>query len=62
MTVATKEISVDTAVAVVLSELDGIFALKDEQRTAQKAFLGGEGVFSLRLTGFGKSLVEHTGQ
>lgn len=35
----------DAVVTEVLSEPDGIFALKDEQRTALKAFLRGEDIF-----------------
>lgn len=44
----------DAAVAAFLSELDGIFALKEDQRTALMAFLSGD-VSVLPLTGFGKS-------
>lgn len=39
---AVKEMSVEAAVAAVLSEMDGIWALKDEQRTEMQAFLGGK--------------------
>lgn len=35
---AAGEISLDTAVATVLLELDGIFALQGEQRTAPKVY------------------------
>lgn len=34
-----KEISVDAAIAAVVSLLDGIFAIKEERRMALKAFL-----------------------
>lgn len=33
-----KEIGADAAVVAVLSELNGTFALKEEQRTALKVF------------------------
>lgn len=39
---AAKEISTNAAPAAVLPELDGIFALREEQRTALEAFLGGK--------------------
>lgn len=39
---ATKEISLDAAVAALLSELDGILMLKEEQRTTLRAFLVGK--------------------
>lgn len=42
VSVATaNEIHMDTAIAAVLSDLAGIFALKEEQRAALKAFLSG---------------------
>lgn len=57
-----KEISVDwmAAVAAVLSNLDGRWftSRKKKQRKALKAFLGGQRVFVLLATGFGKSLVQ----
>lgn len=34
-----QEISVDVAVAAVLSQLDGIFALKEQRWMSLKAFL-----------------------
>lgn len=37
-----KEIGTDAAVVVVLSELNGTFALKEEQRTALKVFSVGK--------------------
>ncbi len=52
---APIELSMDASIAAVLSELDNISSLKEEQRTAPKAFLGGKDVFALLLTGFGKS-------
>lgn len=52
-----KEISVHAAAEAVLSEPGGIWTLK-EQRAAQRAYLGGEDVFSFLLTGFGKSLIK----
>lgn len=35
----------DAAVETVLSELDGVFSSKEEQRIAKKDFLSGEDVF-----------------
>lgn len=46
----------EAAVIALLSELDGIFAFK-EQRTTLKASLVGKDVFALLLTGFDKSFV-----
>lgn len=48
------------AVAAVLTELDVIFPTKEEQRTALKAFLGGQDVPASLRTGVGKSLVKHS--
>lgn len=48
-----KNTGVVAAVAALLSELDGIFTLKEEQRTALRAFLGGQDV--------GKSFDKHRG-
>lgn len=42
ITRAAKEVSANAAGVAVLSELGGIFTLKKEQITAQKAFVGGE--------------------
>lgn len=47
----------DAALAVVLSDLDGIFSLK-EKRKALKAFLGRQPVFTLLPTLFDKSLAK----
>ena len=55
MAASTDEMSV--AIAQVLSELESIPSLKEEQKTALEAFLGGKDVFALLLTGFGKSLI-----
>lgn len=55
-----KKISVDDAVAAVLSEVEGMLALKDEQRMALKVFLGGKDVLTLLLTGCGKSIAPPT--
>lgn len=41
----------DAVVAAVLSKLDTIFKLKEEQRMTLKAFLGIKDVFTLLLTG-----------
>lgn len=57
----SRAASVDAAVAAVLSELDGVFTFKEEQRTALKAPLVGRDVFALLLTGFGRSLVTRCG-
>ena len=54
---APKEVSV-AAIASVISELVSISSLKEEQRTALKAFLDGKNVFALLPTGFGKSLID----
>lgn len=35
----TEEISMDAAIAAAVSLLDGIFAIKEEQKMALKAFL-----------------------
>lgn len=39
---AANEIKVNSTVAIVLSELDSIFTLKEEEITAQMAFLRGK--------------------
>lgn len=44
--------------AAVLSGMDGIFTLKEGQRTAPKTSLGGRNAFALVLTGFGESRVK----
>ncbi len=48
-----EQVSVDVAIASVLSELEGISLLKPEQRTT----LDGKDVFTLLLTDFGKNLI-----
>lgn len=58
---AAKEKSVDAAVAALLTELSGIFALKEEQRAALTAFLCGKAVFCFTLDIFGKSSAKHCG-
>lgn len=53
MSLATaNEISIDAAVAVVLSQVDGTFTLNEEQRRVLKGFLGGENIFALLPTVF----------
>lgn len=47
--VAAKKIYMDAGVAVVLSELDGIFSLKQQQWKALKTSLGGKDSFPLYL-------------
>lgn len=47
----------DAAVLTVLSELEAIFTIKEEQRMAPKAFLSGRG--ALLPTGLGKSIFKH---
>lgn len=42
---SAKEISINTAVAAVLSQLDDIFTLKRDQRATLKASLTGKDVF-----------------
>lgn len=44
--------------ATVSSQPDDVFALKEEQQTAQKAFLGGKDVSALLPTGFGESFAK----
>ena len=39
---APEEVSIDTAIASVISELESISSLKEEQRTTLKAFLHGQ--------------------
>lgn len=46
-------------ITAVLSEMDGIFTIKDNQKKILKAFLGGQHVFALLTTGFGKSSLQH---
>lgn len=42
-----------------LSELDIIFLLKEEERIARKAFLGGKDISASLPTGLGRSLGKH---
>lgn len=47
--------------ALFLSEADGIFTLKEKQRTAPKAFISGQSQTEVALlsSDFGKSFVKH---
>ncbi len=54
---ATDVVSVDAAIASVLSELESISSLKEEQRTTMKAFLDGKDVFSFLPNDSHKSLI-----
>ncbi len=56
-TAATDVVNVDSAIAAVLSELESISSLKEEQRTTLEVFPDGRDVFALFLTDFGKSLI-----
>ena len=49
--------TIDAAITLVISQLDNISSLKEEQSLALKAFLRGKAVFGLLPTGFGKSLI-----
>lgn len=40
------------AVEAALSELDGMFTLREEQRRTKKAFLGEKDIFALLPAGF----------
>lgn len=53
---AATEISMDGAVAAVLSQLDGSFKFLAEQRTALKALLSGKRLFTLLPTLVGNRL------
>lgn len=53
---AAKNILVDATVAAVLPELDGFFCT-ERKTTALRAFLSGEDVCAILLTGTGQSLV-----
>lgn len=46
---AVQENRVDAAVLAVVSEQDGLFTIKEEQRTALKAFLRGPLYYQLAL-------------
>lgn len=52
-----KEICVEAAAVAVLSESDGFFTLKEEQKTSLATFPGGQIVFAFLLTGFDKNFV-----
>ncbi len=54
---ATDVVSIDATIASVLSELESISSLKEEQTTTLKAFLDGEEVFALLPSDFGRSLI-----
>lgn len=56
-----KEICMDSAGAAS-SELDGIYAFKEEERTALQAFLSYKEVFDLFTTFFGKSFAKHSSE
>ena len=56
-TTLLEEVSIDAVIASVISDLERISSLKEEQRTTQKAFLHGNNVFARLLAGFGFSLV-----
>lgn len=56
---AASKISLDAAAVAGLTELDGIFILNKEQRTALMAFLRGNDSFAFLVTDFGKGLVKH---
>lgn len=58
---AATEISMDAAVAAVLSQLDGSLKFVAEQGTALKAFLSGKDVSVFLPTIFGKSLEHYSG-
>lgn len=49
---AAREISLDAAVAAVLSALDDIFPYKKNKRMSMRTFLGGKDAFALPLRGF----------
>ncbi len=58
MAVVPEQVSVAAALALILSELENIPSLKEEQRMKLKAFLDGKNDFTL-LTVLGKSLIYH---
>lgn len=47
------------SVGVVLPEVEGVLALKEQRGAALKTSLGGKDVFSLLVTGFDKLPVKH---
>ena len=57
MTAAGELRCLDSAITSVIKEIDSAFILKDEQRTAIKAFVDRKDVFAVLPTGFGKSLI-----
>ncbi len=52
----SEQVSIDAATASVLSELESISSLKEEQRTTLKAFLNGKIVFVPLPTDLSESL------
>ncbi|ROL46830.1 hypothetical protein DPX16_1057 [Anabarilius grahami] len=48
---------VDSAIASVIEDIGSALILKEEQRTAIKAFVDGKDVFAVLPTGFGKTLI-----
>ncbi len=54
---AVDMVSVDVGIALVLSELESISLLKEEQKMTLKAFLDEKQVFALPGTDFSKSLI-----
>lgn len=56
---AAKVISVDAAVIAFLPETDHTLTNKEEQRPAQKVFLGKQHFITLLPDGFGKGVGEH---
>lgn len=59
---AAKDITVDAAAVVVLTQVHGISTWEEEQRTAPKASLCDTDVFTLLLTSFGNGLLNHRGE
>lgn len=57
MTAAGEVRCLDSAITSAIKEIDSALILKDEQRTAIKAFVDGKDVFAVLPTGFGKSLI-----
>lgn len=56
-----KETGFDAAVASVLSKLDCIFTLKEQQRVQLKAFLCEQHIYAFLATGLGKTLFKQCG-
>ena len=54
---ALEDVSTDAVITSVISELERISSLKQEQRIAVKAFIDGKDVFTLLSVGFGFSSV-----